>query len=98
MSYKKIADAALFAILIFYLIITWTFSAFGYEKEIPDNESQQTYKLGSLTVTAQKKEENVQEVPESISVISLQDIEDTHLTDSSQIHTVVPNFMSYGHQ
>jgi iron complex outermembrane receptor protein len=88
--------ATLFAILLLYLVITATSSALGQESDAPDNAKQQIYQLESVTVTAQKKKENVQEVPESISVISSQDIEDAHLTEASQIHTVVPNFMSYG--
>ena len=96
MTCRKTGAATLFAIFLFFLVITAKSSALGQGSDAPHNTDPQLYQLESVTVTSQKKEENVQYVPESISVISSQDLEDAHLTDVSRIHSVVPNFMSYG--
>ncbi|WP_320045484.1 TonB-dependent receptor plug domain-containing protein [uncultured Desulfobacter sp.] len=51
--------------------------------------------LGEITVTAQKREENVQEVPISISVLDEFDIEDNDIKTISDIADYVPNFQQF---
>ena len=51
--------------------------------------------LETMTVTAQKQEENVQDVPMSISVFGEQDIEDRKIQSISEIADFVPNFMVF---
>ena len=51
--------------------------------------------LEEITVTAQKREENVQEVPISISVLDEFDIEDNDIKTISDIADYVPNFQQF---
>ncbi|MFV9644699.1 MAG: TonB-dependent receptor [Desulfobacterales bacterium] len=53
------------------------------------------YDLGTMTVTAQKQEENVQEVPVSITVFNEQDIEDKKIESVREIADFVPNLMIF---
>ena len=53
------------------------------------------YKLETMTVTAQKQEENVQEVPVSITVFNEQDIEDMKIESVRDIADFVPNLMIF---
>jgi iron complex outermembrane receptor protein len=50
-----------------------------------------------MTVTAQKQEENVQEVPVSITVFNEQNIEDMKIESVRDIADFVPNLMIYQH-
>jgi iron complex outermembrane receptor protein len=49
------------------------------------------FSLETITVTARKIEENLQETPISISSFSAASLEDRQITDSSQLSQVVPN-------
>jgi len=53
------------------------------------------YALETMTVTAQKQEENVQEVPVSITVFDEQDIEDKKIESVWEIADFVPNLMFF---
>ena len=53
-------------------------------------------KLETMTVTAQKQEENVQEVPMSITVFDGQGIEDRDIKSIQELSDFVPNFMVFG--
>ena len=96
MSCGKPSDTALFVVLTLCLLIMPVSPARGQETDTSNDADEKIYQLGSVTVTAQKKEEHVQEVPESVTVISSQTIEEAGLKNMTDIHTVVPNFMSYG--
>ncbi len=48
--------------------------------------------LDTITVTAQKQEENVQDVPMGVTVFSTQDIEDKKIDSLRDIADLVPNF------
>lgn len=66
------------------------------EKEVSQKEKlRKEYELETMTVTAQKQEENVQEVPVSITVFSEQDIEDKKIESVREIADFVPNFMIF---
>ncbi|WP_449246270.1 TonB-dependent receptor [Desulfarculus baarsii] len=82
--------------LVFCLLVFAFGSTHASAQEIADNGSDElaSYKLEQISVTAQKKEENLQDVPESISVISAQDLEDAHVSDTTELYQVVPNFFS----
>ena len=49
--------------------------------------------LGNMTVTAQKQEENVQDVPISISVFNDQAVEDRKIESLNEIADFVPNLV-----
>ncbi len=51
--------------------------------------------LGAITVTAQKQEENVQNVPISISTFNEMDIEDRNIDSMSTLGDFVPNLMIF---
>jgi iron complex outermembrane receptor protein len=51
------------------------------------------YRLETVTVTAQKQEENVQDVPVSITVVSEQEVEDANIESIEDVADFVPNFM-----
>ncbi len=53
------------------------------------------YELGTMTVTAQKQEENIQEVPTSITAMDELDIEDKKIEDVKDVVDFVPNMMSF---
>ncbi len=53
--------------------------------------------LDTITVTAQKLEENVQDVPIAVSAFSGQDVEDQQIESVTEIADFVPNLMIYTH-
>ena len=71
------------------------------QEEKPKQETTQEEKargeheLETMTVTAQKQEENVQEVPVSITVFNEQDIEDKKIESVRDIADFVPNLMIF---
>ena len=66
------------------------------EEEItPKKRVREEYKLEPITVTAQKQEENVQEVPVGITVFNEQDIEDKKIESVQEIADFVPNLMIF---
>ncbi len=54
-----------------------------------------TYQAEAVLVTAQKREENVQDIPDSITVLDELDISDAGITDMVSLSTYVPNFEFY---
>nr|WP_287412011.1 TonB-dependent receptor [Pseudodesulfovibrio sp.] len=57
-------------------------------------EDDQEVKLKGVTVTAQKREENVQDVPVSMNVVTGIDIEEARITDLSELIQYTPNVFS----
>jgi len=49
------------------------------------------FRLEPVTVSAQKREENVQDVPMSVGVISGMALEENRVTDLLDLHTITPN-------
>ena len=72
-------------ILLFYTI----FPVMAEQEN--SNRTEASYSLNSITVTAQKTEENVQDVPMSIRVLNGQDIEDQMIDSVSELANFVPN-------
>jgi iron complex outermembrane receptor protein len=60
-----------------------------------EKKVRKEYELETMTVTAQKQEENVQEVPVSITVFGEQDIEDKKIESVREIADFVPNLMIF---
>ncbi len=58
-------------------------------------KKENSHNLGSITVTAQKQEQNLQEVPESISVLSSNEMEDRHINGLWKAADFVPNLMLF---
>lgn len=51
--------------------------------------------LNTVTVTAQKQEQNLQEVPMSITIFDEQSLDDKNIDSMSDIATYIPNFMTF---
>ena len=60
-----------------------------------EDRTRKEVELGTITVTAQKQEENVQEVSSSITVMNELDIEDRKIEDVDDLVDFVPNMMSF---
>jgi iron complex outermembrane receptor protein len=58
-------------------------------------EEQGTATLETMTVTAQKQEENVQDVPVGVTVFDDQAIEDIKLESVTELADFVPNLMNF---
>jgi iron complex outermembrane recepter protein len=83
------------AVLLLLGISGWIFGeavALG-EEAITPITSRKTVELDTITVTAQKQEENVQDVPVSVTVIGDQEIEDQNIESIGELSDFVPNFM-----
>lgn len=58
-------------------------------------QEEREYTLEPVTVSAQKREEDVQEVPQSVDVLDSVTIEESHVTGLTNLPDIVPNlFMS----
>jgi len=60
------------------------------------NARAESVYIDTITVTADKREKKLRDVAGSVSVIETIDIRDTVLNSFQEIHTYVPNFISYG--
>ncbi|BBO89569.1 TonB-dependent receptor plug domain-containing protein [Desulfosarcina ovata] len=70
------------------LSVSLAFSILTKEVNADENES---YRLDEITVTANKHEEKIQEIPASISVFTAIDLEDANITTLSDLLNLVPN-------
>ena len=91
--------AAIFAVTVILNLFSAPF-AVAQEEEVQQKAAQEEkasdeYELETMTVTAQKQEENVQEVPLSITVFNEQDIEDRKIESVREIADYVPNMMLF---
>jgi iron complex outermembrane receptor protein len=64
------------------------------EQAIEEAIQRQTF-AGEITVTSRKREENVQEVPIAITVVTGDQLEDVQATDISELDNYVPNVSIY---
>ena len=87
--------AAIFAVALISCFFSAPFAAAQEEKprqEVAQKEqAQKALELEVMTVTAQKREENVQDVPMSISVFSDIELEDAGIKDTSDLVRFAPN-------
>jgi len=70
-------------------------SALAQSENRSQRQDRRGMDLGSITVTAQKQEENVQEVPVSISVLGMGFIEDAGIKAIVDLADYVPNLFMY---
>ncbi|WP_419657278.1 TonB-dependent receptor [Desulfosarcina variabilis str. Montpellier] len=82
-------------VLLLLGIISWTAGAGVVLAEETDRQtgSRKAVELETITVTAQKQEENIQEVPVSVTVMSQTEIEDRNIESIGELSHYVPNFM-----
>ena len=92
---------AIFAVTVVLNPFSAPFATAQEEKQkqeaAQEEKARGEYGLGTMTVTAQKQEENVQEVPLSITVFDSLDIEDKKIESVRDIADFVPNLMIYNH-
>ncbi|SDU29402.1 TonB-dependent receptor [Desulfobacula phenolica] len=94
-DYYRWIWAVIFAAALSLAPLSATFAGIG-EKGSGQNTTRQEnargeHKLESITVTAQKQKENVQDVPVSITVFNAQSIEDRKIESVKDIADFVPN-------
>jgi len=70
-------------------------SLFEASPAFAEVDSRQTVDLGSITVTAQKQEENIQDVSASITVLDELAIEDQNIGSVSDLMNFSPNMMVF---
>lgn len=62
------------------------------EKKAPEE-----YELETITVTVQKREENIQDVPASVTALSEIQIEDAGIGSTNEIDPFIPNFTTFSY-
>jgi len=82
---------SLLATLFLMFVIVSVNPAGAQEKEEAENKGSQPVTLDATVVTAQKREENVQDVPISMDVFSGMQIEDAGIRDLSELTLFSPN-------
>ena len=95
----------IFSILIAVYLLSVTIAAAQGkpEKEVigevlsVQKKSPEEYELETITVTAQKREENIQDVPASITALSEVQIEDAAIESTNEIDTFVPGFTTFSY-
>jgi len=78
------AQGKLFVIGLFVVSLVWTVSL------LPARAGSDEIKLEPVKVTAQKREEDVQEVPISVDVVDGLKLEENRITEISDLYRVVP--------
>ena len=90
---KILPSGAVIRIVAFALIAVLLSAPLATAQEAKIEREE--HKLGAMTVTAQKQEEHVQEVPVSATVLDSFDIEDRGIESISEMADFVPNFMVF---
>ncbi len=62
------------------------------EKTVRKKKKNESY---LIQVTAQKRKQNIQDVPGSVSAFNVKQIQDADIKSTNEIHEYVPNFSSY---
>lgn len=88
-SKRYLAATATLALLPALLAAAPAYAQDASEPETPDAGRQQS--LGEILVTAQKREQKLQDVPVSITAVTGRDIEDLKITDLRSVQSYVPN-------
>lgn len=81
---------AIFTVTVALNLLSGPF-AIAQEKKPKQQATQEEYELETMTVTAQKREENIQEVPASITALSEIQIEDAGIKDIEDLVYYTPN-------
>ena len=91
---KKTLSALLISTVLFWSGMVFTEHANAESKQTEEKlnkDAKEKYKLETMTVTAQKREENIQDVPMSISVFSDIELEDAGIRDTLELTRFTPN-------
>lgn len=92
MSFRKIYTGLLAAALSFFLLLLHSASLFAENAESKtDAENIHMYQAKPITVTAQKREENVQEIPEAITAFTETELEDAGVETIADVIDMIPN-------
>ena len=89
--YKRILLSATISILL--LVVHVLFIAEPATAQ--EQQAEQSTTLNTITVTAQKQKENIQDVPVSITVLNTQDIEDMEVDSMQELINFSPNMHSF---
>jgi len=85
---------AIFAVVLISIFFSAPFAA-AQEKLKQDTakkeENRKEYEIGTMTVTAEKREEDIQDIPVSISALSDIEIEDAGIVDIEDLIYQIPN-------
>lgn len=77
------------------VVLTAVLLSAPYAAAQEENSRNSEYQLGTMTVTAQKQEENVQEVPVSMSVLNSIDLEDKNISNIWNLMDSIPGLMNF---
>ncbi len=88
MQFKKVLVTG----LCFFLVLPYSAGLLA-ENTVMETEDEeiQTYQAASITVTAQKREENVQDVPAAITAITETELEDSGVETVADVVDMIPN-------
>src|SRR5436309_700487 len=91
--------------LIFVFVVLGFFAISAMAQESKDKTEKESEKAATaqqkgtaseeIVVTARKREENVQEVPVAVSVVTADKLEENATADISELQTEVPNLAIY---
>ena len=62
-----------------------------------EKKAHKEFELGTITVTAEKREENIQDVPASVTALSEIQIEDAGIESTNEIDPFIPNFTTFSY-
>ena len=74
------------------ILLALAASATAHAQQAPSDDQSQSQALGTIVVTAEKRSEDIQQVPMSISVIDASQLEDLHATQLSDYASYLPGF------
>lgn len=96
MPFKKVQMSVLVTALCFIVLLLQSAGLFAEETSV-DQDAGDTpvYYSKPITVTAEKREENIQEVPVSVTAFSETQIEDAGITDVGELQTYIPNLSDF---
>ncbi len=91
----KITISAAYLISLALIISIYPVGALAQDQTTQSKSERETLDLGAITVTAEKQEENVQDVSLSLTVMDALDIEDMNIETVNEIADFVPNMMNW---
>ena len=96
MPFKKVQLNVLVTALYFLVLLLQSAGLLAEETAV-DQDAGDTpvYYTKPITVTAEKREENIQEVPVSVTALSETQIEDAGITNVEELPTYIPNLSDY---
>ena len=102
MNSKKFSIFAVFTIICMFFLSISVFAQdmpqleANTSENLEDRKDEKITELNGVVVTAQKREQNIQDVPASVTAFSLKDIEDAGIKSTTDIDSYVPNLTSFG--